>query len=131
LVPEACRNSAAIAGNTSGTVGLQPLNEKILLFPSTRIYSLSESEDKLGFGFRGFQCMGYDFLILLHGENFSQIHKYVNANGEVVATVTFNIYRPYRKPISRDKLAALPVTEFGNTPKNDESLVKYHDGGQK
>lgn len=120
-IPSECRGSAAFAGKTRGA---QSGLESYLLRPSTWVISLSESEKKLGFGMRGIPCMGYNFLMVLHGEDFKQIYKYVNEKGEVVATVTTEVIKPYRPPTPRSEWAPRPTwSELGNPPTNDASLV--------
>lgn len=121
IIPSECRGSASTAGNTRGAqTGL----ESYLLRPSTWVISLPESEKKLGFGMRGIPCMGYNFLMVLHGEDFKQVDKYVNEKGEVVATVTTEVIKPYRSPTPKSKWGAIPTwPELGNPPTNDASLV--------
>jgi hypothetical protein len=121
MIPQECRVSASIAGTTGSP---QTWAEQLLLKPSTRVYSLPASEEKLGFGMRGIPCRGYNFLMLLHGRDFEQVEKYVNESGEVVAVVTTEVIRPYKPPISQSELRALPTwPEIGNPPANDASLV--------
>jgi len=121
LIPSECRLSASSFGDTRTD---QTLWENMKLTPSTRIYSLSNSEEKLGFGMKGIPCMGYNFLMVLHARQFKAIEKYVDKDGEVVGTITYEIYRPYRLPVSREKrreLAQWP--ELDVPPKNDATLA--------
>lgn len=123
IIPSECRGSAAFSGATRAT---QTWAEIVLLKPSTWVYSLPESEKKLGFGMRGVPCMGYDFLMVLHGEDFKHVNKYVNEKGEVVATVTTEVIKPYRQQIPQSDWGSVPTwPELGNPPVNDASLVTF------
>jgi hypothetical protein len=98
--------------------------ETLLLKPSTWVYSLPKSEAKLGFGMRGIPCLGYNFLMVLHGEDFHQVDKYVNEKGEVVAIVTTEVIKPYRSSTAQSEWGTRPTwPEIGNPPANDASLV--------
>ena len=93
-----------------------------MLKPSTWVYSLPESEKKLGFGMRGLPCRGYNFLMLLHGSDFKQVDKYVDESGGVVAIVTTEILKPYREPVS-NLAEVVTWPEMGNPSPNDASLT--------
>jgi len=121
-IPVECRASALWAGmnRTERTA-----NEWLLLEPPSFIYSLPQSEKKLGFGMRGFPCMGYDFLMVLHGTNYKRINKFVNEDGEVAASITIEVLKPYRPPVSQaiwSERSNWP--EIDNPPSNDSSLVR-------
>ena len=119
LIPPDCRRSASFAGVTSGH---QTWIEQLMLKPSTWVYSLPESEKKLGFGMRGLPCRGYNFLMLLHGSDFKQVDKYVDESGAVVAIVTTEILKPYREPVS-NLAEVVTWPEMGNPSPNDASLT--------
>ncbi len=123
IIPPECRGSAAFSGSTKGSkISL----DQYLLRPSTWVYSLPESERKLGFGMRGIPCMGYNFLMVLHGKDFKHVDKYVNEKGEVVATVTTEVFEPYRAPMQESEWGAMPSwPELGKPPANDASLVSF------
>lgn len=126
IIPSECRGSASSVGFTGARSWVLTWRDQLLMKPSTWVYSLPESEKKLGFGMRGMPCMGYDFLMVLHGEDFKHVNKYVNEKGEVVATVTTEVIKPYRQQIPQSDWGSVPTwPELGNPPVNDASLVTF------
>ena len=132
LVPSICRKSALFAVNSGPQFpNYEALNNQLkklmqhdtlLLKPQGYIFSLSDSEKKLGFGMQGLPCMGFDFLMILHGKNFSKRDVYINEHGEVVATVTYEIIKPYKEPLPRESWFE-GWGEITNSDMNDASLV--------
>jgi hypothetical protein len=132
-IPPECRRSAAFSGDKktrflqykqmSDELIRDDIVDQILLRPSGYIYSLPESEKKIGYGMNGIPCMGYDFLVLLHGNEFKRTDKYVNAQGEIIATVTMDVRKPYREPLAADAIAKqVPWEEIVHPVANDASL---------
>ena len=129
LIPSECHRDALSFGDTRTP---QTLREHIFLEPPTEVISLSKSEEKLGYGMRGIPCMGYNFLMVLHATNFKKVEKYVDDNGNLIGTITYEIVRPYRPPVSRDEMKKLkPWPELESEPKNDTGLVGIEKGSLK
>jgi hypothetical protein len=130
VIPSECRYGATTAGDHGQ--GGHLLERLFFISPSTFIYSLPDLEKKLGYGMKGFPCMGYDFLMLLHGHDFSRVEKYLDENGNVVAVVTTEIIKPYRPPVPAEIWRNLPDwPEIGNPPANDASLVIFPEKDTK
>lgn len=131
MVPAECHKSAADAGQLSIHFSTQAgvpehlrrslFLDALLLRPTGDIYSLPAAEKKLGPGMRGLPCMGYDFLVRLHGGSFARKDRYVDEHGKLIATVTTEVYRPYREPLPQGKWID-PWDDITNPPANDASL---------
>lgn len=126
MIPIECRRTAALVGSQSpfsaDNSGYQGL-DKALLRPTGNVYSLPASEEALGFGMKGLPCMGYGFLMTLHADNYRRMDRYVNEKGQLVATVTIEVHRPYRKPTPNHEWPD-PWNEIAYPPKRDLSLVR-------
>lgn len=76
--------------------------------------------------------MGYNFLMVLHATNFKKVEKYVDDNGNLVGTITYEIVRPYRPPVSLDEMKKLkPWPELSSETKNNTGLVGIEKGSLK
>lgn len=136
VVPVECRKSAGLAGDlrmpspgrliVNDKLNKSLLRDTLLLRPTGYIYSLSESEKRLGFGMRGLPCMGYDFLMILHATDFKRKDLYINEAGDVVASITYEVIKPYRDPLPNN-LWSDNWAEITQPPQNDSSLttIKY------
>ena len=132
LIPSECRKSAARSGQEgmkfstpvvlSSDLEQRLARDALMLEPSGYIFSFPESEKKLGFGMRGLPCMGFDFLMILHGTDFKRKDTYVNEEGEVVATITYDVIKPYKQPLPNN-LWLNSWDEIKSPPQNDASLV--------
>ncbi|MGO0788777.1 hypothetical protein ACTOWA_02780 [Herbaspirillum seropedicae] len=90
-----CYQSASRVGyynNKSIVSGLK-------LEPAVRYYSLPQSEKVFGKGMKGLPCLGAEFLVLLHANNYTAVKKFVDENGNVIAEITFKVVRQYKEPV--------------------------------
>lgn len=132
MIPAECRRSASNATSISmptysnlalsADVTRRLFLDTFLIRPFGYIYSLPDSEKKLGFGMRGMPCMGYNFLMILHGKDFRRTDLYVNDAGEIIASVTYEVIKPYRNPLPREQWIS-SWNEVSTPPANDASLV--------
>ena len=139
LLPKDCRKSVTMA--SGGTKFISQIKDRKfvklfnpwLLTPPTNVYSLPESEKKLGFGMQGIPCMGWDFLMILHATNFKRQDLFVNDNGDVIASITYEVMKPYKNPLPRNLWDRQEWSDVWTNP-NDKSLVSpivFKKSGEK